>query len=325
MSRPTLIIHDKRAAGFRRSFDNLFSPRISDHARHRVRASILSAALSCCLLALQVRRGPTTTTRKPNVVFILADDLGWTDLACYGSGYYQTPNIDKMARDGIQFTSGYTCGPNCQPTRAALMSGQYGPRTGVYTVGSIDRFDCTIRPLVPVDNVPKLAPRSPRSPRPSRPPATPRACSASGTWARTKPITPWRGLRRGDRQHGPALRLQHQPQGRVPEGIYLADFLTDKAVDFISRHKDEPFLLCLPHFAVHSPWEAKQDLIDTFQGPAARRRARQPDLRRDDRQCRRQRGPRARQAGRAGAGREHAGHLLQRQRRRGRLRERSAW
>src|SRR5690349_10891765 len=94
--------------------------------------------------------------RRPNIVFILADDLGYTDLACYGSKYYETPNIDRLARNGIRFTDGYTCGPNCQPTRAALMSGQYMPRTGVYTVGSIDRFDWQSRSLRPVDNVTKL-------------------------------------------------------------------------------------------------------------------------------------------------------------------------
>jgi len=68
---------------------------------------------------------------KPNIIFILADDLGYTDVACYGSKYYETPSIDRLARQGLRFTSGYTCGPNCQPTRAALLSGQYMPRTGV--------------------------------------------------------------------------------------------------------------------------------------------------------------------------------------------------
>src|SRR5574337_892526 len=94
--------------------------------------------------------------RGPNIVLILADDLGYADVGCFGSKYYETPNIDRLAADGMRFTSGYTCGPNCQPTRAALMSGQYGPRTGVYTVGSIDRFDWQSRPLRPVDNVTAL-------------------------------------------------------------------------------------------------------------------------------------------------------------------------
>ena len=85
----------------------------------------------------------------------LADDLGYTDVACYGSRYYETPNIDRLAAQGMRFTDGYTCGPNCRPTRAALMS-EYGPRTGVYTVGGIDRFNWQSQPLRPVDNVNQL-------------------------------------------------------------------------------------------------------------------------------------------------------------------------
>lgn len=77
-------------------------------------------------------------------------------MACYGRRYYETPHLDRLAAGGIRFTSGYTCGPNCQPTRAALITGQCGPRTGVYTVGSIDRFNWRSRPLRPVDNVAKL-------------------------------------------------------------------------------------------------------------------------------------------------------------------------
>jgi len=94
--------------------------------------------------------------QRPNIVFILADDLGYTDLGCYGGRYYETPHIDGLAAEGMRFTDGYTCGPNCQPTRAALLSGQYGPRTGVYTVGHIDRFNWRSRPLRPVDNVTAL-------------------------------------------------------------------------------------------------------------------------------------------------------------------------
>ena len=88
--------------------------------------------------------------KKPNIIFILADDLGWTDLGCAGSKYYESPNIDRLASQGMRFTNGYTCGPNCQPSRAALLSGQYQPRTGVYTVGGIDRFDWQTRPLRPI-------------------------------------------------------------------------------------------------------------------------------------------------------------------------------
>src|SRR5437870_5119406 len=112
-------------------------------AMKRLSALLLLAAL----LALASNPARAQAPRRPNIVFILADDLGYTDVGCFGSKYYETPNIDRLATQGMKFTSGYTCGSNCQPTRAALMSGQYGARTGVYTVGGINRFDWQSRPL----------------------------------------------------------------------------------------------------------------------------------------------------------------------------------
>src|SRR5688572_17156253 len=100
------------------------------------------------MLAAPDARAADSSQRRPNILFILADDLGWTDLGVQGSKFYETPNIDRLATQGMRFTHGYTCGPNCQPTRAALLSGQYGPRTGVYTVGGTGRFDTSMRPLV---------------------------------------------------------------------------------------------------------------------------------------------------------------------------------
>src|SRR5437588_9950598 len=113
------------------------------------------ALLTIALLSLCAAIGRAAD--RPNIVFILADDLGWTDTACYGSRYYETPNIDRLAGQGTKFTRYHNC-QNCQPTRAALMTGQYAPRTGIYTVGGIDRFEWQKRPLRPVDNVTKLPP-----------------------------------------------------------------------------------------------------------------------------------------------------------------------
>ena len=118
---------------------------------------LLAALIAVSALLPSLNAAPALPSARPNIIFIMADDLGYTDLACYGSKYYETPHIDRMASQGMRFTAGYSCGPNCQPTRAALMSGQYGPRTGVYTVGGIDRFNWQSRPLRPVDNVQKLA------------------------------------------------------------------------------------------------------------------------------------------------------------------------
>ena len=75
----------------------------------------------------------------PNILLIYVDDLGWTDLSVMGSQYYETPHIDSLARDGMLFTNAYANAPNCAPSRAALLSGQYGPRTGIYTVDSAAR------------------------------------------------------------------------------------------------------------------------------------------------------------------------------------------
>jgi arylsulfatase A-like enzyme len=202
---------------------------------------------------------------KPNIVFILADDLGYTDVGCFGSKYYETPNIDRMAGRGMRFTDGYTCGPNCQPTRAALMSGQYGPRTGVYTVGSIDRFDWKSRPLRPVDNA-KSLPLEKITLAQSLKNAG-YATALFGKWhlgQQEAEHPARRGFDEAIVSMGQHFDFRTSPETPYPPGTYLADFLTDKAVHFITRKKDGPFFLCLHHFAVHAPHDAEQDLIARF-------------------------------------------------------------
>ena len=71
------------------------------------------------------------SARRPNIVFILIDDLGWRDLACYGSGFYETPNLDRLAAEGVRFTDAYAACPVCSPTRASILTGKYpGTRGG---------------------------------------------------------------------------------------------------------------------------------------------------------------------------------------------------
>jgi arylsulfatase A-like enzyme len=221
------------------------------------------AALAALLIATSAT---AWSAERTNVIYIMADDLGYTDLACYGSTYHETPNLDRMAAAGMQFTNGYSCGPNCQPTRAALMSGQYGPRTGVYTVGGINRFNWQVRPLRPVDNVTELPLET-----------VTLAQSMNKAGYKTGLFGKWHLGQ--DEEHHPARRgfdeaivsmgkhfdFATSPKVEYPKGTYLADFLTDKAVDFLKRHKDEPFFLCLHHFGVHSPYQAKQELIDKFE------------------------------------------------------------
>ena len=202
--------------------------------------------------------------RSPNIVFILADDLGYTDVGCFGSKYYETPNIDRLATQGTKFTN-YHHHQNCTPTRAALMSGQYSVRTGMYTVGGTDRFDWSKRPLRPVDNVTNMP--LDRTLLPQALKAAGYATAMYGKWHIGQQGEYHPGRRGFDEaivSMGAHFDFNTAPPVEYPKGQYLADFLTDKAVDFIRRHRERPFFLYLPHFVVHSPHHAKPELIAKF-------------------------------------------------------------
>jgi len=205
-----------------------------------------------------------TAPKQPNIVFIMADDLGYTDVACFGSKYYETPHIDRLASQGMRLLSHHHC-QNCTPTRAALMSGQYGARTGVYTVGGIDRFDWSQRPLRPVDNVTELPLDRAIIARQLK--LAGYATGMFGKWhiGQNGDYHPARrGFDEAIVSMGAHFNFATSPKTDYPQGQYLADFLTDRAVDFIRRHQERPFFLYLPHFGVHSPHDAKQDLIAKF-------------------------------------------------------------
>lgn len=200
----------------------------------------------------------------PNIVFILADDLGYTDVACFGSRYYETPNLDRLAAQGLKLTSHHHC-QNCTPTRAALMSGQYAPRTGVYTVGGIERFDWSQRPLRPVDNVTSLPLDRDTVARQLR--AARYVTGMFGKWhlgERGEYHPGQRGFDEAIVSMGKHFDFATHPPTDYPTGQYLADFLTDRAADFIRRHQTKPFFLYLSHFGVHSPYQAKPELIASF-------------------------------------------------------------
>mgnify|MGYP002623597360 CR=1 FL=1 len=205
---------------------------------------------------------------RPNIVFIMADDLGWTDLACQGSRYYETPHIDKLAQTGLTFDCQYMC-QNCAPTRAALMSGQYAPRTGIYSVGSLVRGKPADRRMQPPENQTQLP-----LDKITLAQSLKQAGYATGMFGKWHlGFRDFHPARRGFDEaivsNGKHFDFDTQPKVDVPPGAYLADFLTDRAVDFIQRHRDEPFFLYLPHFGVHSPLQAKREWIDHFEDKAA--------------------------------------------------------
>jgi arylsulfatase A-like enzyme len=222
------------------------------------------SAMHVRLLFTSLFLAPALFAAKPNVIFVMADDLGYTDLGCFGSKYYETPNIDKLASQGMRLTNHHHH-QNCQPTRAALMTGQYAARTGVYTVGGIDRFDWSMRPLRPVGNVTSLP--LDRQILPQVMKSAGFATGMFGKWhlGNSGPYHPGkRGFDEAIESSGKHFNFQTDPAVDYPDDIYLADFLTDKAEDFIRRHKDGPFFLYLPHFGVHSPHQAKEEWIKHF-------------------------------------------------------------
>jgi arylsulfatase A-like enzyme len=201
-----------------------------------------------------------TTNEKPNIVLILIDDLGWKDLGYMGSQYYETPNIDYLAKQGMIFTNAYANAANCAPTRASLLSGQYSPRHGVYTVGSSTRGESYKRRLIPIKNSKEMALDK----------ITIAEALKAGGYV-SAAIGKWH-IGNKPEQHGFDFSIERNDlkvKGHFNKsGEYLTDLLTEKALGFIKKNNPKttgkPFFLYLAHHAVHTPIQAKQDIVGAF-------------------------------------------------------------
>jgi len=218
------------------------------------------------------RLADNTGGNKPSFVFIFIDDMGWKDLGYMGSKYYETPNIDKLAGQGVVFTSAYANAPNCAPSRACLMSGQYTPRHGVYTVGSSERGNAQLRKLIPIKNNTTLDPNVVTIAEALK--SAGYVTASIGKWhlgrgAETGPegqgfdVSIAGGRTGGTRRHFSPYYLNNLTDG--PEGEYLTDRLTDEAIKFMEANKNKPFFLYLSHYAVHTPIQAKKAITEKYQ------------------------------------------------------------
>jgi len=207
------------------------------------------------------------TPPRPNVIFILADDLGYSELGCYGNTFNETPNLDRLARQGMRFTDAYAAAPVCSPYRAALMTGQWPARVGITDY---------LRP-----NDPKHLP----------PEATTVAEVFKSAGYATGMIGKWHLT--GYEHHG-AVEIRPTDQGfdeaivserrgigggsywypyhfnpaieqRLPGKEYLVDRVNLEAVEFLERHKHEPFFLYVSHYAVHTRLVGKPDLVAKYE------------------------------------------------------------
>ncbi|MBM3968244.1 MAG: DUF4976 domain-containing protein [Planctomycetes bacterium] len=214
----------------------------------------------------------------PNVVLIVADDLGAMDLGCYGSKFHRTPHLDKLAADGMRFTQSYSACPVCSPSRAAIMTGQYPPRFQLtdWLPGRGDRPDQRLKRPTLRNHLPLEATTIAESLKPAG-----YVCASIGKWhLGGEGFEPTKqGFEvniAGDAAGSPQSYFApfSKPNGKVMPGLndaaageYLPDRLTTEAVKFIDANRERPFFLYLPHFTPHTPLKAKDDVVKKY--PAA--------------------------------------------------------
>ena len=252
----------------------------------------LASSAAAATLA-PVARAAEPKKLPPNVVLVLVDDLGWTDLACFGSQYYETPNLDRLAAQGMKFTNAYAACAVCSPTRAAVMTGRYPARLGV-TDWIRSRFQGG---KMPADG------RNPSGYVGGRNNKV--LCPRNALWMESDEVTiaealkpvgytscyigKWHlgmdahypdkqgfDLNLGGCDYGqPPSYYDPYTNRRLPQGIptlkprktgeYLTDREGDEAIAFIRQHKDRPFFLDLSNYCVHTPIQAKKDLLAKYQ------------------------------------------------------------
>ncbi len=209
--------------------------------------------------------------QKPNIVFILLDDMGWKDPGFMGSDYHETPHIDKLASEGIVFTNAYANAPNCAPSRACLLSGQYVPRHGVFTVNSAERGSAKKRKLIPPKNKTELNGKVITIAEALKEQGY--STCHIGKWHmgddnKTSPEAQGFDVNiAGDHSGHPKTYFGPFNMTNFTTAIpneYLTDRLTDEAVQYIKSHNDEPFFLYFSHYSVHTPLQAKDSLIEKY-------------------------------------------------------------
>jgi arylsulfatase A-like enzyme len=215
---------------------------------------------------------------RPNIIFFLLDDLGWRDLTCYGSTFYETPNLDRLATEGMRFTEAYAACPVCSPTRASLMTGKYPARLGV--TNYIHYGEGARGKLLDVPFVRQLEHTEYSLARALK--AGGYATWHVGKWHLGK--EEWFPQRHGFDVNIGGCQWGHPNKGyfspwqipglpNAPDGTYLTDHLTDEAVRLIREHKQKspetPFFLNFWHYAVHTPIQAPAPLIEKYKAKAA--------------------------------------------------------
>ena len=228
--------------------------------------------------------------RPPNIVLILVDDLGWRDVGCYGGALFETPNVDRLAEQGMRFTQAYANCPVCSPSRAAIMTGKNPARlgfTGHITATGAHRHPEGSRLLPPDDYL--YLPHAEVSLAEALKPAGYVSASIGkwhlgheGFWPEDQGFD----VNIGGRTHGsppdyfdPYENPEKDWNAAIPTidsrepGEYLTDRLTDEAIGFMEAHQEQPFFLYLTHYGVHTPLQAPSALVEKYEKKFAGRDA----------------------------------------------------
>ena len=191
----------------------------------------------------------TKLNKKPNIVFILIDDMGWPDVVCYGSKFHETPNIDRLASEGMKFTDAYAACPVCSPTRASIMAGQYPARVGItdFIPGHWRPYEKLVVPenrlQLPLESV-----------------TLGEVFKEQGYC--TCFIGKWH---LGGKGYSPDMQgFDKVVLGVKNRSDKQVSGFTDQAIKFIQEKKREPFFLYLSHHSVHIKLEAPEELVDKY-------------------------------------------------------------
>ncbi|MDH3585262.1 MAG: sulfatase-like hydrolase/transferase, partial [Phycisphaerae bacterium] len=251
---------------------------------HPVTVAVLLIASGCASFGEAALPAPAPSTDRgaappPNILLILVDDLGWMDLACQGNRLIDTPNIDRLARQGMRFTDAYAAAPVCSPTRAAILTGQSPARLhltthlpGGFVAEGSKLLPAKILPHLPLEHE-TIAERLRKSGY---------RTALLGKWHLASKGDPEQGLKKeaffpkaqgfhlnigGCHYGGPPTFFDPYRIPTLPDrqaGEYLPDRLADEAIAFIGADQAKPFMLFLWNYAVHWPMEAKAEMLQKY-------------------------------------------------------------
>lgn len=212
--------------------------------------------------------GQDNKTRKPNIVFIMADDLGWRDTGFNDADFFETPNIDRLRESGMNFTNSYPGAANCAPSRAMIMTGMYSPRTKIWTPGGKAKGEFKyMKFLVPNQNkdTETIQSKLELSPEVNTLAKTLKSAGYS-----TAHFGKWH---LGDNGLGFDINDTNGKGGKLGQNFYgnidVHENLTDATINYIKKNKDNPFFIYLCHWDVHTPISCREEYKQIYEDKLA--------------------------------------------------------